>query len=127
MDKFLLQLLILINLLMVINTVINVIHKLTIIHGPNAHIAMAIRSLLVLFGYSGVLNTLFLKRKFYRGRIYYIVFAAAAQVVILVLSFLSYYYVMTYFCAIAIIHAIMGIIVMVNFTCAVIVIVEQQI
>ena len=126
MEPFLIRILVLINMLLVISTVINVIHKLKIIQGPNAHIAIAILSLLVLFGYSGVLNTVFLKRRFYRGRIIYIVLAALSQGIILILSFLSYYNVMTYFDAIAIIHAIMGIIVMINFTCAVIVIREQQ-
>lgn len=122
MDPFLLKILVLINILLVISTVVNVIHKLTLISGPNAHIAIAILSLLVLFGYSGVLNTIFLKRRFHRGRYYYLVIAGGSQIVILILSFLSYYHVMTYFLAIAIIHAIMGFITMINFTCAVIVV-----
>ena len=126
MESFLIQILVLVNMLLVISTVINVIHKLKIIQGPNAHIAIAILSLLVLFGYSGVLNTIFLKRRFYRGRIIYLILASVSQGVILILSFLSFYNVMTYFDAIAIIHAIMGVIVMINFTCAVIVIREQQ-
>lgn len=126
MDKLLVQILVLVNMLLLISTVINVVHKLQLISGPNAHIAIAILSLLVLFGYSGVLNTVFLKRRFYRGRVYYIAIAAATQFTILILSFLSYYNVMTYFLAIAIIHALMGFITMVNFTCAVIVVIEQQ-
>lgn len=126
MDPFLLKILVLVNILLVISTIINVIHKLEIIQGPNAHIAIAILSILVLFGYSGVLNTVFLKRRFHRGRIIYLLVAGASQLAILILSFLSYYNVMTYFLAIAIIHAIMGFITMVNFTCAVIVVYEQQ-
>ena len=127
MDSFLLKILVLVNALLVISTVINVIHKLKIIQGPNAHIAIAILSILVLFGYSGVLNTLFLGRRFHRGRIIYLVIAGLSQVVILILSFLALYNVMTYFNAIAIIHAIAGFITMVNFTCAVIVVYEQQV
>ena len=126
MEKLLIQITVLVNFLLVISTVINVIHKLKIIQGPNAHIAIAILSILVLFGYSGILNTIFLRRKFYLGRIIYIGLAVSCQVVILTLSFLSYYNIMTYFDAIAIIHAIMGLIVMINFTCAVIVVIEQQ-
>lgn len=126
MDALLIRILVLVNMLLVVSTVINVIHKLRIISGPNAHIAIAILSLLVLFGYSGVLNTIFLKRRFYRGRIWYLTFASFTQLIILILSFLSYYNVMTYFTAIAVIHALMGFITMVNFSCAVIVVIEQQ-
>ena len=126
MDALLIRILVLVNMLLVVSTVINVIHKLRIISGPNAHIAIAILSLLVLFGYSGVLNTIFLKRRFYRGRIWYLTVASFTQLVILILSFLSYYNVMTYFTAIAVIHALMGFITMVNFSCAVIVVIEQQ-
>ena len=126
MDPLLLRILVIVNILLIISTIINVIHKLTIIHGPNAHIAIAILSLLVLFGYSGVLNTMFLKRKFHTGRTLYLVIAALSQLTILVLSFLSFYNVMTYFDAIAVIHAIMGFITIINFTCAVLVVDEQQ-
>lgn len=126
MDPLLLRILVIVNLLLIISTILNVIHKLTIINGPNAHIAIAILSLLVLFGYSGVLNTMFLKRKFHTGRTIYLVVAGASQLAILILSFLSYYNVMTYFDAIAIIHAIMGFITIINFTCAVLVVDEQQ-
>ena len=126
MDPMLLRILIVVNALLIISTVINVIHKLKIINGPNAHIAIAILSLLALFGYSGVLNTLFLKRRFHLGRKLYLLIAGLSQLVILILSFLSYYNVMTYFVAIAVIHALMGFITIINFSCAVLVVYEQQ-
>ena len=126
MDAFLLRILVIVNILLVMSTVINVIHKLKIIQGPNAHIVIAILSILVLFGYSGILNTLFLRRKFYKGRIYYLLIAGLSQLIILLLSFLSFYKIMTYFDAIAIIHALLGFITIVNFTCAVWVVSDQQ-
>lgn len=126
MDSFLLRILVIVNILLVMSTVINVIHKLKIIQGPNAHIVIAILSIIVLFGYSGILNTLFLRRRFYKGRIYYLLIAGLSQVIILVLSFLSYYNVMTYYDAIAIIHGLLGFITIVNFTCAVWVVSDQQ-
>lgn len=126
MDSFLLRILVIVNILLVMSTVINVIHKLKIINGPNAHIVIAILSIIVLFGYSGILNTLFLRRRFYKGRIYYLLIAGLSQVIILVLSFLSYYNVMTYYDAIAIIHGLLGFITIVNFTCAVWVVSDQQ-
>jgi multisubunit Na+/H+ antiporter MnhF subunit len=126
MDPLLLRILVIMNVLLAISTVVNVIHKLTIINGPNAHIAIAILSLLVLFGYSGVLNTMFLKRRFHLGRRLYLAVAGLSQITILILSFLSYYGVMTYFDAIAIIHALMGFITILNFTCTVLVVDEQQ-
>ena len=122
MDPLLLRILVVVNALLIISTVINVIHKLKIINGPNAHIAIAILSLLALFGYSGVLNTLFLKRRFHLGRKLYLLIAGLSQLIILLLSFLSYYNVMTYFVAIAVIHALMGFITIINFSCAVLVV-----
>jgi len=88
--------------------------------------AMALLCIVILLGYSGILNTIFLKRKFQFGRKLYLTIAISSQIVVLVLSLLSYYDVMTYFVSIAIIHAIFGIIVMVNFTCAVLCVDEQQ-
>lgn len=102
------------------------IHKLGKIPSSNAHIAMAILSIIVLMGYSGVLNTIFLQRKFTFGRMLYLSIAIVSQIVILVLSCLSYANVITYFDAIAIIHGIVGFITIINFTAAVIVVDEQQ-
>lgn len=126
MDESLIKFLVFINAINVINTVLNVVHKLGIIQGPNAHIAMAILSLISLAGYSGILNTIFLRRKFHMGRILYLLLAILAQVVILILSILSFANVMTYFDAIAIIHALYGFITIINFTAAVLVVAEQQ-
>lgn len=109
-----------------INTTLNVIHKLGKIPSSNAHIAMAILSIIVLMGYSGVLNTIFLQRKFTFGRMLYLSIAIVSQIVILILSCLSYANVITYFDAIAIIHGIVGFITIINFTAAVIVVDEQQ-
>jgi hypothetical protein len=81
--------------------------------------AMALLCIIILLGYSGILNTIFLKRKFQFGRKLYLSIAITSQIAVLILSFLSYYDVMTYFLAIAIIHAIFGFIVMINFTSAV--------
>ena len=97
MDPSLFKLLIFINAVQIINTILNVIHKLKLIQGPNAHIAMAILSMISLAGYSGVLNTIFLRRKFLLGRIFYMVIAMGAQVAILILSIMSFIQVMTYF------------------------------
>ena len=97
MDDALFKLLIFINAVQVINTILNVIHKLKIIQGPNAHIVMAILSLIALAGYSGVMNTIFLRRKFIFGRYFYMLIAIASQVAILVLSIMSYIGAMTYF------------------------------
>lgn len=97
MDPALFKLLVFINVIQVMNTFLNVIHKLKLIQGPNAHIAMAILSMISLAGYSGVLNTIFLKRRFHFGRILYMVVAMLAQAVILVLSILAFDNVMTYF------------------------------
>ena len=58
---------------------------------------MAILSMISLAGYSGVLNTIFLRRKFIFGRILYMVIAMAAQVVILILSIMAFDAIMTYF------------------------------
>ena len=126
MKKLLLEILIFLNLLLVISTAVNVVQKLTLISGPSAHIIIALINILVIFGYIGVLNTLFLKKKFYVGRIIYITTASVCQFVILVLSFLAYFNIMSYSLVIVIIYAISGFITMVNFSCAVLVIVEQQ-
>ena len=126
-DDSLIKFLVFVNVVQFINTVLNVIHKLGIIHGPNAHIAMALLCMIILMGYSGILNTLFLKRKFSFGRILYLVLAIVSQVVILILSFLAFANIMTYFDAIAIIHGIFGFIVIINFTAAVLVVDEQQV
>ena len=122
MDPALFKLMMFINAIQVINTILNVIHKLRIIHGPNAHIAMAILSMISLAGYSGILNTIFLKRKFMFGRIFYMVIAMSAQVAILILSIMSFDKIMTYFEAIAIIHGLVGFITVINFTAAVMVV-----
>jgi hypothetical protein len=127
MDPFLIRLLIFLNILNVFNTILNVIHKLEYIHGPSAHMAMAFLSIIILLGYSGILNTVFLKRKFHCGRIFYLVIAVTCQCIVLVFSFLSYYEIITYFKAIAIIHALFGFITMINFTAAVMVVHEQQV
>ena len=122
MDPALFKLMMFINAIQVINTILNVIHKLRIIQGPNAHIAMAILSMISLAGYSGILNTIFLKRKFMFGRIFYMVIAMSAQVAILILSIMSFDKIMTYFEAIAIIHGLVGFITVINFTAAVMVV-----
>ena len=126
MDEMLMKILVFITALQIINTVINVIHKLRYIHGPPAHVAIAILSMLILFGYSGILNSLFLKRKFSVGRIAYIVVAVTSQFVILSLAIMAWTKFITYYLAIAIIHGIMGFIVAINFICAVAVVHEQQ-
>lgn len=126
MDPSLFKLLIFINAVQIINTILNVIHKLKIIHGPNAHIAMAILSMISLAGYSGILNTIFLRRKFMFGRIFYMSIAMGAQVAILILSIMSFDKIMTYFEAIAIIHGLVGFITIINFTAAVMVVDEQH-
>ena len=87
---------------------------------------MAILSMIALAGYSGILNTIFLKRKFLFGRILYMVLAMAAQVVILILSIMAFDSIMTYFEAIAIIHALVGFITVINFTAAILVVDDQQ-
>ena len=112
--------------LQVMSTIVNVIHKLRLIDGPPAHVAIAILSMIVLFGYSGILNTLFLQKKFFMGRIIYMVVAMGSQLVILLLSIFAWVGVMTYFNAIAIIHGIVGFITIINFYCAVIVVDVQQ-
>ena len=88
---------------------------------------MALLSIIILLGYSGILNTVFLKRKFHFGRILYLSVAIFCQSLVMTFSFLAYYKVMTYFIAIAIIHALFGFIVMINFTSAVLVVHEQQV
>ena len=87
---------------------------------------MAILSIISLMGYSGILNTIFLRRKFHFGRILYLLLAILSQIVILILSILAFAKVMTYFDAIAIIHALVGFITIINFTAAVLVVDEQQ-
>ena len=126
MEDSLFKLLIFVNIIQFLNTVLNVVHKLGLILSPNAHIAMAILSIIVLMGYSGVLNTIFLKRKFSFGRVFYLVIAIISQVVIFILSFLSFYNIIGYPDAIAIIHGIVGFITIINFTAAVLVVDEQQ-
>ena len=126
MDDSLLKLLVFVNVIQFFNTVLNVTHKLGLIASPNAHIAMAILSIIVLMGYSGVLNTIFLKRKFSFGRILYLAIAIVCQIIILILSILSGANVIQYFDAIAIIHGIVGFITIINFTAAVLVVDEQQ-
>lgn len=80
---------------------------------------MAILSMMILGGYSGILNTIFLNRKFTVGRIAYIAGAILGQASILILSILAWVKIITYFLAIAIIHGLLGLIVALNFVCAV--------
>lgn len=96
MDPFLLKILFLVNAMLVISTTVTVVYKLGMINGPNAHIVIAILSILVLIGYTGVLNAVFLQKRFRQGRIFYILVAALIQFTILVLSFLSVYNVLQY-------------------------------
>ena len=124
MDKLLMKILIMMNLLLTISPAVNACQKLNMIEGPPAHIIISLLSEIVLFGYIGVLNAIFLKKKFYRGRVLYIDGACSCQFVILILSFLSYLKIISYNLAIVIIYAIMGLITMINFTCAVIVVIE---
>ena len=83
---------------------------------------MAILSLIALAGYSGILNTIFLRRKFHMGRILYLVLAILSQVIILILSILSFDNVISYLDAITTIHALVGFITVINFTAAVLVV-----
>lgn len=126
MDETLKKVLVFIVALQIMNTVVNVLHKLEYLQGPPSHVAMAILSTMILFGYSGILNSIFLKRRFTIGRIAYIIGAVTGQLSILVLSILSWVNIMTYFVAIAIIHGIMGLIITLNFICAVHVVHEQK-
>ena len=126
MNEALLKMLAFITALQIFNTIINVIHKLEIIHGPPAHVAIAILSMIIIFGYSGILNQLFLNRKLQLGRKIYLSFAFTSQLVILTLAILAWVEVITYFHAIAVIHAILGLIVAVNFVGAVLVVDEQE-
>ena len=126
MNECLGKMLLFITFLSIINTFINVIHKMELIHGPPAHVAMAILCMIILFGYSGILNTLFLKRRFMLGRIAYMIVAMGSQSVVLILSILAWMEIITYLHAIAIIHAIFGFIVTINFMCAVWCVEEQR-
>ena len=120
------KMLVFMTILQIFSTIINVIHKLKLISGPNAHVAIAILSMIVLFGYSGILNTLFLRRKFLLGRIIYMGFAMISQLAILMLSIFAWVGVMSYFNAIAIIHGLMAFITIINFAAAVMVVDEQH-
>lgn len=126
MNETLIKFLFFFNVVNGINTFINVLHKMGKLYGPTAHIAMAILSMIALLGYSGILNTIFLRRKFHFGRYLYLFLAMLSQIIILILSILSFANVMTYFDAIAIIHAFYGFITIINFTAAVLVVAEQQ-
>lgn len=127
MDERLMKILAFIVALQIMSTTINVLHKLEYLSGAHSHVAMAILSTMILLGYSGILNTIFLKRKFTAGRIAYIIGAFLGQLTILILSIMAWVGVVTYFSAIAIIHGIMGLIVTLNFVCAVHVVHEQKI
>lgn len=126
MKDSLLKLLFFINIIQFINTVVNVMHYLTLIHGPNAHIVIAILSIVGLMGYSGVLNAIFLKRKLELGRILFLILAMFVQIVILILSILAFSNIISYFASVAIIHGLVGLISIFNFTAAVLVVHEQQ-
>lgn len=74
----------------IFNTIINVLNKLNLLDGPPTRVAQAVLSIIVLFGYTGVLNTVFLKKKFMLGRLIFMVFAIISQIVILTLAILSW-------------------------------------
>jgi hypothetical protein len=116
-----------VTLLQIFNTIIGVLDKLKHIDGPPARFACALLNILVLLGYSGILNTIFLKRNLQRARIVYLFIAIAIQITILILAILSWTEsILTYYVANAVIQGLTGILTAINLICTVFVVNEQH-